>query len=150
MPDEGNLDPGCSRLHHDEYETSGGLITHLQSLNSQSNGRGEGGASGRGVGGWGTRTLSGTTPLQRRRTSVVKGREGSEELKKKQVFWERFERNELYMDPKRQFLLWPLPLKALVSEQTNVIHSKDFSTWRHCNTFSFTTNADILELIILS
>lgn len=23
MPDEGNLDPGCSRLHHDEYETSG-------------------------------------------------------------------------------------------------------------------------------
>lgn len=48
MPDEGNLDPGCSRLHHDEYETSGGLITHLQSLNSQSNGRGEGGASGRG------------------------------------------------------------------------------------------------------
>lgn len=22
MPDEGNLDPGCSRLHHDEYETS--------------------------------------------------------------------------------------------------------------------------------
>lgn len=48
MPDEGNLDPGCSRLHHDEYETSGGLITHLQSLNSQSNGRGEGGASGGG------------------------------------------------------------------------------------------------------
>lgn len=49
MPDEGNLDPGCSRLHHDEYEASGGLITHLQSLNSQSNGRGEGGAPGRGV-----------------------------------------------------------------------------------------------------
>lgn len=48
MPDEGNLDPGCSRLHHDEYEASGGLITHLQSLNSQSNGRGEGGAPGRG------------------------------------------------------------------------------------------------------
>lgn len=23
MPDEGNLDPGCSRLHHDGYETSG-------------------------------------------------------------------------------------------------------------------------------
>lgn len=51
MPDEGNLDPGCSRLHHDEYETSGGLITHLQPLNSQSNGRGEGGASGRRWGG---------------------------------------------------------------------------------------------------
>lgn len=23
MPGEGNLDPGCSRLHHDEYEASG-------------------------------------------------------------------------------------------------------------------------------
>lgn len=37
MPDDGNLDPRCSRLHHDEYETNGGLITHLQSLNPQSN-----------------------------------------------------------------------------------------------------------------
>lgn len=38
MPDDGNLDPSCSRLHHDEYETNGGLIAHLQLLNSQSNG----------------------------------------------------------------------------------------------------------------
>lgn len=37
MPDDGNLDPSCSRLHHDEYEANGGLIMHLQSLNSQSN-----------------------------------------------------------------------------------------------------------------
>lgn len=58
MPDEGNLDPGCSRLHHDEYETSGGLITHLQSLNSQSNGRGEGGASGWGWGVGGVRNVN--------------------------------------------------------------------------------------------
>lgn len=24
MPDDGNLDPSCSRLHHDEYGTNGG------------------------------------------------------------------------------------------------------------------------------
>lgn len=48
MPDEGNLDPGCSRLHHDGYETSGGLVAHLHSPGAQSNGEVGGGVCGGG------------------------------------------------------------------------------------------------------
>ena len=44
MPDEGNLDPGCSRLHHDEYETSGASsCTSSRPTLNQKEGRGGGG-----------------------------------------------------------------------------------------------------------
>lgn len=68
MPDDGNLDPSCSRLHHDEYETNGGLITHLQSLNPQSNRevRAELGTM-----------RTGTTVAQQRRTSGTNGSAGT-------------------------------------------------------------------------
>ncbi len=65
MPDEGNLDPGCSRLHHDEYETSGASsrTSSRPTLNQMER-------WGRSLGEWGTRMLSGTTLPQEGKTYI--------------------------------------------------------------------------------